>query len=101
MIENRGLGMIFNEQVFENALISLCESELGYIHVYGYAVERDYRDCLYENELVPSIRRINPNVPEDAINSALFTIKNRLEGTLVQKNHQFHDYLQNSVTYTI
>lgn len=41
MIENRGLGMIFNEQVFENALISLCESELGYTHVYGYAVERD------------------------------------------------------------
>ena len=91
------MSALFNEQVFENALVALCESELGYTHIYGYDVERDYKDCLYEDELFSSIRRINPDVPEDAINTALFTIKNRLEGTLVQKNHQFHDYLQNSV----
>lgn len=88
---------LFNEQVFENALVSLCETELGYTHVYGYDVDRDYKDCLYEEELNASIRRINPGIPEDAINSALFTIKNRLEGTLVQRNEQFHNYLQNSV----
>lgn len=88
---------LFNEQVFENALVSLCETELGYTHVYGYDVDRDYKDCLYEDELNSSIRRINPGIPEDAISSALFTIKNRLEGTLVQRNEQFHNYLQNSV----
>ena len=88
---------LFNEQVFENALVSLFETDLGYKHVYGYDVDRDYKDCLYEEELNASIRRINPGIPEDAICSALFTIKNRLEGTLVQRNEQFHNYLQNSV----
>ena len=87
----------FNEQVFENALVSLCESELGYSHICGYDVDRDYKDCLYEDELISSIQRINPGIPAEAIDSALFTIKNRLEGTLVQRNHQFHSYLQNSV----
>lgn len=40
------MSALFNEQVFENALVALCESELGYTHIYGYDVERDYRDCL-------------------------------------------------------
>lgn len=91
------MSVLFNEQVFENALIGFCESDLGYTHICGYDVERDYKDCLYEDDLINSMRRINPGIPSEAIDSALFTIKNRLEGTLVQRNHQFHNYLHNSV----
>ncbi len=91
----------FNEAVFENALIALCKEELGYLHICGYDIERDYKDCFYEDSLLSSLATINPGIPSAAIESAIFTIKNRLEGTLVQKNHQFHDYLQNGVEVSI
>lgn len=91
----------FNEQSFENALVSLCESELGYTHVCGYDVDRDFRSCLFDDELKPSLQTINPKLPEQAIDVALFNLKNKLEGTLVQRNFQFHQWLQNGVEVSI
>ena len=87
----------FNEQSFENALVSLCEQSLGYTHVCGYDVERDYRSCFYEDELKESLLRINPAVPEEGIDEAIFEIRSRLSGSVVQKNVKFTGYLQNGV----
>ena len=87
----------FNEQSFENALVSLCEQSLGYTHVCGYDVERDYRSCFYEDELKESLLRINPAVPEEGIDEAIFEIRSRLSGSVVHKNVKFTGYLQNGV----
>ena len=88
---------VFNEAVFENALVQCLVEELGYIHVFGPDVDRDYKDVLYEDDLRSSLERINPGVSREAIDAAIFTLKNRLAGSLIQRNETFTGYLQNGI----
>lgn len=88
--------MAFAEDNYENSVIQLF-TEMGYRHLYGPEVERDYRSPLFDAELEESIRRINPGVPEDAIQDALFRLRNIEIGELAQKNEVFMDYLQNGI----
>lgn len=87
-----------NEEAYENSIIELFE-ELGYTHVYGPDVEaRDFTSPLYEPVLTNSLHQINPNLPDEAINEALFKLKNFENAELTQKNAVFMDYLQNGIT---
>lgn len=92
---------IFNEAVFENGLIQFLSSKLGYTHVFGPNVVRNYKDVLYEDELKPSLMRINPSISPTAIEAAIFAIKNKLSGNLIQRNETFFNYLQNGITVSI
>ena len=87
----------YNEASYENSVIELFRDELGYEHVYGPNIERDYSSPLYDEVLEASLLRINRGLPYDAIQDALFKIKNYEKGELVQKNAVFMDYLQNGV----
>lgn len=86
----------YTEADYENSIIELFQG-MGYSHLYGPDVERDYNSPLYESELIESLRRINPNMPADAINDALFKLKNFENADLVQNNELFMDYLQHGV----
>lgn len=87
-----------NEEAYENSIIELFQ-ELGYTHVYGPDVEtRDFTSPLYEAVLTNSLYQINPNLPDEAINEALFKLKNFENAELTQKNAVFMDYLQNGIT---
>lgn len=87
-----------SEEAYENSIIELFE-ELGYTHVYGPDVEtRDFTSPLYEPVLTNSLHQINPNLPDEAINEALFKLKNFENAELTQKNAVFMDYLQNCIT---
>ena len=87
-----------NEEAYENSIIELFQ-ELGYTHVYGPDVEtRDFTSPLYEAVLTNSLHQINPNLPDEAINEALFKLKNFENAKLTQKNAVFMDYLQNGIT---
>lgn len=87
-----------NEEAYENSIIELFE-ELGYTHVYGPDIEtRDFTSPLYEPVLTNSLHQINPNLPDEAINEALFKLKNSENAELTQKNAVFMDYLQNGIT---
>lgn len=87
-----------NEEAYENSIIELFE-ELGYTHIYGPDVEtRDFTSPLYEVVLTNSLHQINPNLPDEAINEALFKLKNFENAELTQKNAVFMDYLQNGIT---
>lgn len=87
-----------NEEAYENSIIELFE-ELGYTHVYGPDVEtRDFTSPLYEPVLTNALHQINPNLPDEAINEALFKLKNFENAELTQKNAVFMDYLQNGIT---
>ena len=88
--------MAFAEDNYENSVIQLF-TEMGYRHLYGPDVERDYRSPLFDAELEDSIRRINSCVPEEAIQDALFRLRNIEIGELAQKNEVFMDYLQNGI----
>ena len=87
-----------NEEAYENSIIELFQ-ELGYTHIYGPDVEdRDFTSPLYELVLTNALHQINPKLPEEAINEALFKLKNFENAELTQKNALFMDYLQNGIT---
>lgn len=93
---------IFNEESYENAVLYLLET-LGYEHIYGPEVERDYRVPFYEEQLAHSLTLVNPTKPAVAIEEAIRRVRDIDTGTLVQKNEKFMDFLQNGVevTYTV
>lgn len=87
----------FAEANYENAIIDLFQSNLGYDYAYGPNIERNFNSPLYDEVLEESLRRLNPKAPYDAIQDALHKLCNFENGELVQKNAVFMDYLQNGV----
>ena len=86
----------YTEADYENSIIELFQN-MGYRYLYGPDVERDFNSPIYEPELVEALNRINPDIPSEAINDALFKLKNFENAELVQKNELFMDYLQHGV----
>lgn len=87
----------YTEANYENSVIELFRNDLEYEYVYGPDIERDFYNPLYEDVLIDSLYRLNRDLPDDAIQDALFKLKNFENGELVQKNAAFMDYLQNGV----
>ena len=88
---------LYTEVDYENSVIELFRNDLGYEYAYGPDVERDFESPLYEDVLLNSLHRLNRDLPDDAIQDALFKLKNFENGELVQKNAVFTDYLQNGI----
>ena len=89
--------MPFTESNYENAVLQLFTQTLGYSYAYGPDIERDYHSPIYEDELLPALRAVNPTMPQEALDDAVYKLKNFESGTLLQKNMVFTDYLQNGV----
>lgn len=89
--------MPFTESYYENALLNLFTEVLGYSYAYGPDIDRDYHNPLYEDLLLPALQRINPGLPMEALNEAVYKIKNFETGTLLQKNMVLTDYMQTGV----
>ena len=92
----------FSEADYEKSIIELFVN-MGYRYVYGPDVERDLKSPLFDQYLEQAVRDLNRNLPEAAIEDALYRLKNYENGELVQKNEVFMDYLQNGipVRYTV
>lgn len=88
---------LYTEADYENSVIELFRNDLGYEYAYGPDIERDFYSPLYEEILIDSLYRLNRELPDDAIQDALFKLKNFENGELVQKNAVFMDYLQNGI----
>ncbi len=86
----------YTEADYENSVIELFQN-MGYIHVYGPDIERDFCSPLYDEVLEDYIVQLNPELPADAISDALYKLRNFENGELVQKNELFMEYLQNGV----
>lgn len=87
----------YTEANYENSIIELFTNVLGYQHVYGPDIERDFYSPLYEEVLLDSLCSLNKNLPHEALSEALYKLKNFENGELTQKNAVFMDYLQNGV----
>ena len=69
------MSKLYNESSYENSLIELFKNDLEYEYVCGFDVERDFYNPLYEEVLIDSLYRLNKNLPEIAIQEALYKIK--------------------------
>ena len=88
---------LYTESDYENSIIELFQNNLEYEYAYGPDIERDFYSPLYEEALLNSLYRLNKDLPDDAIQDAMFKLKNFENGELVQKNSVFMDYLQNGI----
>ena len=88
--------MHFTEELFEQAVIELLE-KMGYTHIYAPDMERDYSSPLLDAVLQDSLVKLNKGLPLDAIQEAIAKLRDFDTGSLLQKNMQFMDYLQNGV----
>ena len=88
---------LYTEADYENSVIELFRNDLGYEYAYGPDTPRDFYSPLYEEVVLGSLHRLNGGLPDDAIQDALFKLKNIENGELVQKNAVFMDYLQNGI----
>ena len=66
--------MSFTEGSYENALIALFEN-MGYQHLYGPDIERDYYTPFYEEQVLDSLSTVNPGKPLAAIHEAIAKLK--------------------------
>ena len=89
--------MHFTEAHFENAILELMHDKLGYGRIYGPDVERDYTEPLHLEIVRQSLFDINPSLATEAIDEAIVKIRNIENGSLVQRNEVFTDYMQNGV----
>ncbi|QAA37356.1 type I restriction endonuclease subunit R [Akkermansia muciniphila] len=87
----------YTEDSYEKSVAELFQN-MGYTHVYGPDVERDYHLPFYEDELKSAIFHLNPALPEEAVTEALNKLKNIDNGELVQRNAVFMNYLQNGIS---
>lgn len=85
------------EAVYEGSVLSVIE-DLGYDYVSVSEIDRDsYKNPLYTDELFESLLRINPDLSFDVIDQAIFNLENIEAGSLIQRNRQFTDWLQNGM----
>lgn len=90
---------IFTEDTYEQALIALMQ-ELGYRYTYGPDVVRDYSNPLLDDVLEASLRRINPSLPQCAIDDAMRKL-HQIEGSsLYECNFKFTQMMQYGVEVT-
>lgn len=88
----------FTEADYENAIIELFTTQLGYEYVYGPDAVRDtYIEPLFLDRFRQSLCMLNPDLPEAAIAEAVSKVRRIDSGTLIQRNELFTDYLQNGV----
>ncbi|MDT4376948.1 type I restriction endonuclease subunit R [Blautia coccoides] len=88
---------LYTEADYENSVIELFTNDMGYEYAYGPDIERDFNVPFHEEILLEYMYRLNRSLPDDAIQDALFKLKNFENGELVQKNAIFMDYLQNGI----
>ena len=89
--------MNFTEASYENAILELMHKHMGYDHILGSDVARDYAQPLHVDLLKSSIQNLNPLLSQEAIDETILKITTFELGTLTQKNSRFLDFLQNGV----
>lgn len=91
------VSQVFTEASYENSVIELFKN-MEYQHIYGPDIERDFYSPFYEEELENMLHNINKRLSYVVIQEAINKLKNIENGSLVQKNIVFMDYLQNGIT---
>lgn len=88
--------MSYTENSYELSIIELFQN-LGYQHVYGPAIERDYTSPLYESVLKDKLKQLNPFTSDALLDIAFNKIKFFENADLIHKNELFTDFLQNGI----
>lgn len=61
------MSSLYTEADYENSIVELFKNNLGYDHIYGPDIERDFYSPLYEDILIDSLYTLNKSLPDEAI----------------------------------
>lgn len=89
------------EQDIEDAAIEILEKDLGYDYVFGAEIAPDslnperetWDEVILKQRLKRSLEKINPNIPEEAIEEAIKQISRFRGKTFLENNQKFHKIL--------
>ena len=87
---------MFNEEQVELAIIEHL-SELGYEHLYGPDIERDYSQVILKEEFIECLYKINKDITDDIAEEVYRKIKNLNSIDLIQANQEFFKMLYGGV----
>lgn len=91
---------VFDEDFYEQTIIEHMVEKLGYEHLYGPDVKRTddkYHDVFLPDVLQTSLRHINPQLPDAAIDEAVLRLNSIDAGSIEQRNEIFSDFVQSGV----
>lgn len=91
--------MKFSEDEYEQALIELLKG-LGFNYKYGPGIERDYSNPLLDDVLQESLQRINPTLPQSAIEDAIKKLHQTEGASLYECNFKFTQMMQYGIEVT-
>jgi type I restriction enzyme, R subunit len=89
------------EQDIEDAAIEILEKDLGYSYIHGPEIAPDsenperksFDEVILENKLKESLERINPKIPESAIEEAIKQVQRIKNKEFLVGNQKFHKIL--------
>ena len=92
----------YNEDHYEQTLVQLFQERLDYDYLNSYEIQeafedKDYYCPLYLERLQTMLRKLNPSLPESAIDEAERKLLHIEAGNMVQNNELFMDYLQHGI----
>ena len=86
----------YKESDYEQAVMELFGG-LDYQTVYAPDIERDFKSPLYDEVLEAQILKLNPTLPQEAIDNALYKLRNFDNGELVKKNETLAEWLKEAI----
>ncbi len=90
----------YTEDAYEMTVVALLRDELGYTYEYGPDVDRDFSEP-WHPLMQNFISAINPGVPREVIAEAYRKLTTLTDGTLLQRNEQFVEWLQSGLPITM
>lgn len=91
---------MFNEEQVENAIIEQLVS-MGFTHIYGPDIDRDYREVILKDVLFESLFRINTGITNDIAEEVYRKIKDFNNVELTLANMEFNKLLYGGVEIPI
>ena len=86
----------YSENCYEDAVIETLK-KVGWEYLHGPDIERDYRNPLCGEVLRYQLRRLNREVPDDAVDYAFARLHKIEGGSLAARNAVFTEYLQGGI----
>ena len=86
----------YSENCYEDAVIETLK-KVGWEYLHGPDIERGYRNPLCGEVLRYQLRRLNREVPDDAVDYAFARLHEIEGGSLAARNAVFTEYLQGGI----
>jgi type I restriction enzyme R subunit len=89
------------EQDIEDAALDILENDLGYEYIHGEKIapngetplRKNWDDVILEPRLKDMVSKLNPELPDEAVDEAIKKLKRLSSKLLINNNEKFHDFL--------